>query len=76
MKKEELEKEIAYARNEWRAVRSDRLSRKKELVMTGGDMNAVRHDRQYRALKKRQRRFALRIMHLERRMNRMRSREI
>jgi len=75
MKKDELQKAIAEARKKWRAVRSDRLSRKKEITLPGGDMSAVRRDRRYRELKKRQRRFAARIVHLERRMNRIRARE-
>jgi hypothetical protein len=75
MKKEELQKAIAEAREEWRVARSDRLSRKRELIEPRGDMSAVRRDRLYRELKKRQRRFAARIVHLERRMSRMRARE-
>jgi hypothetical protein len=75
MKKEELQKAIAAARVEWRAARSDKLSRKNELGIPGNDKSAVRRDRLYRELKKRQRRFAARIVHLERRMNRMRARE-
>ena len=75
MKKDELQKAIAEARKKWRAVRSDRLSRKKELIAPGGDISSVRRDRLYRELKKRQRRFAARIVHLERKMNRMRARE-
>ena len=75
MKKEEIQKAIADARDEWRAVRSDRLSRKKELIAPGGDVSSVRRDRLYRELKKRQRRFAAQIVHLERKMNRMRARE-
>jgi hypothetical protein len=75
MKKEELQHAIAAAREAWRAARSDRLFRKEELCVLGSDITAVRHDRLYRELKKRQRRFAVRIVHLERKMNRMRSRE-
>jgi hypothetical protein len=75
MKKEEIQKAIDDARNEWRAVRSDRLSRKKELIAPGCDISSVRRDRLYRELKKSQRMFAARIVHLERKMNRMRARE-
>jgi hypothetical protein len=75
MKKEELLQAIARVREEWRAARTERLSRKRELLVPGHDMSTVRRDRLYRDLQKRQRRFAVLIVHLERRMNRIRARE-
>ncbi len=73
-KKEPLES-IAALRHEWRQAREEKLSRKKDLLAGGHDMATVRHDRLYRDLRKRQHSFAVRIVHLERTMNRKRARE-
>jgi hypothetical protein len=72
--KEQLES-IAVLRREWQLARDKKLSRKKELLAGGQDMAVVRHDRLYRDLRKRQHSYAVRIVHLERTMNRKRARE-
>jgi hypothetical protein len=63
------------ARDEWRAAREMKRSRKAALTAEGKDAAALRRDRVYREYRKRQRRAAVRIRHLERRMNRKRARE-
>jgi hypothetical protein len=73
-KKEPLES-IASLRHEWRQARDEKLSRKKDLIAGGHDMAAVRRDRLYRNLRKRQHGFAVRIVQLERIINRKRARE-
>ena len=61
------------AREEWRAARELKLLRKAALAAGGMDAAALRRDRVYRECRKRQRRAAVRIRHLERRMNRKRA---
>lgn len=61
------------ARDEWRAAREMKLSRKAALAAEGKDAAAMRRDRVYRECRKRQRRATVRIRHLERRMNRKRA---
>jgi hypothetical protein len=73
-KKDNLES-IASLRQEWRRARQEKLSRKEELLAQGKDISAVRHDRRYRDLRKRQHGFAVRIVHLERSINRKRAHE-
>ncbi len=75
MNKKDLLESIASLRHEWRQARDEKLSRKKDLLSGGHDMAAVRRDRLYRDLRKRQHGVAVRIVHLERTMNRKRARE-
>ena len=67
--------ELRTAREEWRAAREGKLSRKASLLAERKDVAEVRRDRAYREWRKRQRRAAVRIRHLERRMNRKRAGE-
>lgn len=57
-------------REAWRAVRSQRLARKNELVAAGGTIAAVREDRRYRSLKKEQRRITVELRHVEKKIQR------
>jgi len=75
MHKKELLESITALREEWRQAREKKLLRKAELVVQGHDIESVRHDRLYRDLKKLQHGYSVRINHLERTMNRKRSRE-
>ncbi len=61
------------ARDEWRAAREQKLLRKADLAAGGMDAATLRRDRVYREYRKRQMRAAVRIRHLERRMNRKRA---
>lgn len=65
-----LRGEIDKWRREWRLVRDERMSVKIRLAGLGLDAVAIRADRQYRALKKRQRHISTRIKHMERRLHR------
>jgi hypothetical protein len=71
----DLQEAIVKLREEWRIIRNERLSRKEELASMGNDAAAIRHDRAYRALRKRQHYFTVRITHLERSLNRKRAHE-
>ena len=75
MKEGEIRKSIDMARGEWRRARDAKLSRKRELLAGGMGGVAVRRDRAYRGHRKEQRRCAVVIRHLERRLNRIRARE-
>jgi hypothetical protein len=75
MNQEQVRKDIARAREEWRINRDGKLSRKRELLAGSGDTAAVRRDRVYREFRKRQRHCAAIIRHLERRLNRTLARE-
>jgi hypothetical protein len=75
MKEEEIRNRIEIARREWRRARDGKLARKGELLAGGADIAAARRDRHYRDFRQEQRRFAVVIRHLERRMNRTRARE-
>ncbi|HOT46929.1 MAG TPA: hypothetical protein PLM53_16360 [Spirochaetota bacterium] len=75
MQGKDLLESIAGLRHEWRQARDEKLTRKKDILAGGHDMAAVRRDRLYRDLRKRQHGYAVRIIHLERTMNRKRARE-
>lgn len=75
MQEKDIHDSISELRREWRHARDEKLLRKKELLAGGHDMTAVRHDRLYRDLRKQQRGFAARIVHLERTLNRKRALE-
>lgn len=62
-------------REEWRNAREAKLLRRDELLARGSGIAGVRHDRIYRELRRKQRGFAVRMLHLERAMNRKRARE-
>jgi hypothetical protein len=70
---ESIVAEIASLRNEWRRVRGERLSLKEKLVAGGMAVAAIRKHREYRALKKEQRRLFVLIRQRERRLNRLRA---
>ncbi len=75
MQEKEILESITLLRGEWRQARDEKLSRKEEILAQGHDISKVRRDRQYRDLRKRQHGYAVRIIHLERTMNRKRARE-
>jgi hypothetical protein len=75
MKEEEMRRAIALARGEWRIARDGKLARKRELLAASADIAAVRRDRGYRDLRKKQRHCAAIIRHLERRLSRKLARE-
>lgn len=75
MKEREPGRALETMRERWRAARAAKLSRKDELLAGGGDGAAVRRDRAYRTERKTQRRYAVMMRHVERRMNRKRARE-
>ncbi len=70
MDKSKMRDELTRLRGEWRAVRGARLSRRDELISEGNDAAAVRRDRAYRALKKKQKQAAKLIRHYEKKLNR------
>ncbi len=57
-------------REEWRLVREKRLKLKEKMLTAGNDIHSIRKDREFRDLRKKQRRLSLLIKHLERRINR------
>jgi hypothetical protein len=60
-------------RARWHEVRQKRLQLKRELLSQGSTLAQVRGNRLFRSLKKEQRCYSVRIRHLERALNRMRS---
>jgi hypothetical protein len=75
MQEKDTPESITELRRDWRQAREEKLLRKRELLAGGHDMATVRHDRLYRDLRKQQHGFAVRIVHLERTMNRKRALE-
>jgi hypothetical protein len=75
MKRKEIQESIGMLREEWRRTRKERLLHRDELLSQGLGIAAVRNDRLYRELRRRQRGFAVSMLHLERTMNRKRARE-
>ena len=74
MTREELIDRLSQLRDQWRAVRSDRLKRKTRLMSENMDRHEVRRDHEYRRLKKEQHMISVRIKHGEQKLNRMMAR--
>jgi predicted nucleic acid-binding Zn-ribbon protein len=68
-----IQKELDEKRAEWRAVRTERMALKARLEGDGLGRAAIRKDRRYRELEKRQDRLATLIKHIEKRLNRARA---
>lgn len=68
-----IQKELDEKRAEWRAVRAERLAIKARLEGEGLGRAAIRKDRRYRELEKRQERLSTLIKHIEKRLNRTRA---
>ena len=66
-----LKQNILHKRDEWRIVRTDRLTRKLELLEKNIDIKHIRTDQIYRKLKKNQKRISKEIKHLERKINKL-----
>jgi hypothetical protein len=66
----DLIENITAMRIRWRDARERKLSRKREIMALGRDVDTVRHDRLYRGYQKEQRSFFRRIRHLEKKLNR------
>jgi len=70
---EKLRGEIASLRDEWRRARGKRLLLKDALIAQGMTIGGIRKEREYRALKKEQRRLFILIRQRERRLSRIRA---
>ncbi|HSV95471.1 MAG TPA: hypothetical protein VLM75_00910 [Spirochaetota bacterium] len=65
-----IQKELDEKRADWRAVRTERMDLKARLEGDGLDRAAIRKDKRYRELEKRQERLSTLIKHIEKRLNR------
>lgn len=65
-----LKTKIRLKRDEWRRVRSLRLTRKEELVSKGFTIEEIRKDEKYRRLHKQQKYISKELKHLEKKLNR------
>ncbi|OHD69812.1 MAG: hypothetical protein A2W19_09560 [Spirochaetes bacterium RBG_16_49_21] len=74
MNEEDILAGIAALRSGWRDSRDRRLFCKRELAAQGKDAAGVRHDGEYKRLKKTQRHYTKLIRRLERILNRKRAR--
>lgn len=74
MNEREMPSAIEALRSRWRTAREQKLSRKRALIGRAGDMEAVRHDREYKIHRKEQHEASKLIRHLERRLNMERAR--
>jgi hypothetical protein len=70
MREEDLRHDIARYREQWRGVRERRLSLKADLAGSGLGVDEVRAHREYRRLKKEQRRLSVLIRQRERALHR------
>jgi len=68
-----IQKELDEKRAEWRAVRAERLALKARLEGDGLDKAAIRKNKRYRELERRQERLSTLIKHIEKRLNRARA---
>ncbi len=62
-------------RSDWREVRDERLMLRRSLLERGLEPKEIRRDRLYRKLKKEQSGFSKQIRHMEREINRKRSKK-
>jgi len=65
----ELKESAARLRSLWSDVRGKRIQRKGLLLNEGIAVGDIRKDKEYRALKKAQRRLGVRIRHIEKEIN-------
>ena len=65
-----LKTKIRLKRDEWRGVRSLRLTRKDELANKGFAIEKIRKDNKYRRLHKQQKYISKELKHLEKKLNR------
>lgn len=70
-----LQYKIDETRARWRDVRQERLRRKSKLIAGGVESPKVKKDFELKRLRKEQRRLSRRLIHLERKLNRLRARE-
>ncbi len=68
-----IQKELDEKRAEWRAVRAERLALKARLEGDGLDKAAIRKNKRYRELERRQERLSTLIKHIEKRLNKTRA---
>lgn len=69
MKLKELQNKRDELRNEWRAVREDKLDRKSEMLQQGHSVQVARKDKLYKSLRKEQRHLSRMIAHLEKKIS-------
>ena len=67
---ETIEKRMTM-REQWRIVRLQRLKLRDELIEKGLTIKQIRKEREYRALKKEQRRISKFIRHIEKKINKI-----
>lgn len=66
-----IKDDIPITRDEWRRVRSEKLTRKSDLVALGYDKRKIRKDKIYKKLRKEQDRLSKLLRHAEKRVNRV-----
>ncbi len=70
----DMEDEILEKRDTWRKIRAQRLEVKKNMMAAGKVSQEIRKIPEYRRLEKLQKQLSTRLRHLEKKMNRKRSR--